>query len=71
MGLGDQAMSYHGQVLENDKDVQSDWMKTCFKCHRHMDHDAKLGGDGQSAIDDYEVGDESRSATLEASQATP
>jgi peptidyl-prolyl cis-trans isomerase SDCCAG10 len=57
MVLGDQAVSYHGQVLENDEDVQSDWMKTRFKCRKHMDHDAKLGGDGRSA-NDYEVVDD-------------
>ena len=51
----DQAVSYHGQILENDADVQNDWMKTTFKCRKHMDHDAKLGGDGRSAMDDYEV----------------
>jgi hypothetical protein len=56
-GLGDQAVSFHGQVLENDEDVQSDWMKTRFKCRKHMDHDAKLGGDGRSA-NDYEVVDD-------------
>ena len=57
---GEQAISYHGQVLEkeNDDDVDSNWMKTKFKCRKHMDHDAKLGGDGRSAMDDYEVVDQ-------------
>ncbi len=53
-----QAVAYHGQVLENDDDVESDWMKTRFKCRKHMDQDARLGGDGRSAMDDYEVVDE-------------
>ena len=48
--------TYHGQVLENEDDVGSDWMKTKFKCRRHMDHTAKnLGGDGRDAMEDYEV----------------
>jgi peptidyl-prolyl cis-trans isomerase SDCCAG10 len=53
-----QAVAYHGQVLENDDDVESDWMKTRFQCRKHMDQDARLGGDGRSAMDDYEVVDE-------------
>lgn len=56
----DQSIAYHGQILENDNDddIDGDWMKTRFKCRKHQDHEARLGGDGRSAIDDYEVVDE-------------
>jgi peptidyl-prolyl cis-trans isomerase SDCCAG10 len=61
--------TYHGQVLEGDDDDDSGadessggWMKTKFKCRKHIDHGAKIdeAGDGQKAedgrkIDDYEV----------------
>ena len=51
---------YHGQILDDDNDeaTSSDWLKTRFKCRKHMDHDSRLGGDGRSAMDDYEVVDE-------------
>eukprot|EP00934_Nitzschia_sp_Nitz4_P000623 Nitzschia sp. Nitz4//scaffold35_size145790//88102//89655//NITZ4_003035-RA/size145790-processed-gene-0.57-mRNA-1//1//CDS//3329549139//623//frame0 len=48
-------VTYHGQVLENDDDVDEDWMKTAFKCRKHQDLDAKLGND---SLDDYKVIDE-------------
>ena len=57
-GLHQQAVSYHGQVLENDDEAKSDWLKTRFKCRKHQDLDAKLGGDGRNAMEDYEVVDE-------------
>lgn len=59
----DQAPTYHGQILEDedyDVDRKPDWLKTKFKCRRHMDIDspeANLGGDGRN-MDDYEVVDE-------------
>jgi peptidyl-prolyl cis-trans isomerase SDCCAG10 len=54
--------TYHGQILERDVDSK-DWIKTKFKCKKHMDHDAKnRGGDGRR-IDDYEVVEERSSAT--------
>ena len=64
------APTYHGQVLEDDDDDDDSgidasadgWMKTKFKCRKHIDHGAKVNeaGDGQKAgdgrrIDDYEV----------------
>ena len=56
------AATYHGQILEQDGDSR-DWIKTTFKCKKHMDHDAKnRGGDGRRA-DDYEVVEERSSAT--------
>ena len=66
------APTYHGQVLEDDDDdddsnagaTSSGWMKTKFKCRKHIDHGSKIdeAGDGQKAgdgrkIDDYEVVD--------------
>lgn len=51
-------VTYHGQVLENDDDAEGDWMTTRFKCRKHQDLDAKLGGDGRNAMEDYEVVDE-------------
>lgn len=54
---------YHGQILEdNDYNADKDWIKTKFKCRRHMDADAKMGGDGRAASD-YEVVEEHHSAT--------
>jgi peptidyl-prolyl cis-trans isomerase SDCCAG10 len=53
-----QAVTYHGQVLENDDEAEGDWMATSFKCRKHQDLDAKLGGDGRNAMEDYEVVDE-------------
>ncbi|GKY92899.1 hypothetical protein MPSEU_000258900 [Mayamaea pseudoterrestris] len=52
---------YHGQVLESDDDEgpgnkNDGWLKTTFKCKRHIDHTA--GGDGRN-MDDYEVVDPS------------
>lgn len=52
------AATYFGQVLENDDDAERDWMRTRFKCRKHQDLDAKLGGDGRNAMEDYEVVDE-------------
>jgi peptidyl-prolyl cis-trans isomerase SDCCAG10 len=46
---------YHGQVLEDGDDTGGDWLKTKFRCRKHMDIDAKLGGDGRNAMEDYEV----------------
>lgn len=59
-----EAAVYHGQVLEQqENDNSGDWIKTEFKCKRHMDQDAKArGGDGRGA-DDYEVIEERSSAT--------
>ncbi len=51
--------SYHGQVLEQED--SRDWIKTEFRCKRHMDQDAK-GGDGRG-VDDYKVIEERSSAT--------
>lgn len=51
------AVVYRGQVLENDDDVAADWMNTRFRCKKHQDLDAKLGGDGRDAMEDYEVVD--------------
>ena len=59
-------VAYHGQVLEEDEEDDEggggkggdDWLKTKFKCRKHMDHDAKLGGDGRNMMD-YEVVDDS------------
>jgi peptidyl-prolyl cis-trans isomerase SDCCAG10 len=55
-------VAYHGQVLEEEDDDDDgkggdDWLKTRFKCRKHMDHDAKLGGDGRNMMD-YEVVDD-------------
>jgi len=52
--------TYHGQILERNVD-NSDWIKTKFKCKKHMDHDAR-GGDGRG-FEDYEVVEERSSAT--------
>eukprot|EP00526_Cylindrotheca_closterium_P012900 CAMPEP_0113641348 /NCGR_PEP_ID=MMETSP0017_2-20120614/21707_1 /TAXON_ID=2856 /ORGANISM="Cylindrotheca closterium" /LENGTH=437 /DNA_ID=CAMNT_0000552687 /DNA_START=107 /DNA_END=1420 /DNA_ORIENTATION=- /assembly_acc=CAM_ASM_000147 len=47
---------YHGQILEeNTGDTDGGWMSTKFQCRKHMDIDAKLGGDGRNALEDYEV----------------
>ena len=58
--------TYSGQILEDDgngdEEGSSDWLKTKFKCRRHIDHDSKdqaLGGDGRN-MDDYEVVDDKR-----------
>lgn len=55
---------YHGQVLEMDTDEEDDgaWIQTKFKCKKHMDVNAKTGGDGRS-MDDYVVLEERSSAT--------
>ncbi|CAJ1943154.1 unnamed protein product [Cylindrotheca closterium] len=51
----DNEEGYHGQILEtNTGDTDSGWMSTKFQCRKHMDIDAKLGGDGRNA-EDYEV----------------
>jgi len=42
--------------------ASSDWMNTKFKCKKHMDQDAKTGGDGRG-IDEYEVIEEKSAAT--------
>ena len=49
---------YHGQILDNDDDAEADWIRTKFKCRKHQDLDAKLGGDGRDAMEDYKVIDE-------------
>lgn len=59
--------TYHGQILEKDDSEglkkSSDWMRTNFKCRRHMDHDAKnMGGDGRG-VHDYEVIEERSAPT--------
>ena len=59
--------TYSGQILEDDdKDLAAanngSWLKTQFRCKRHIDHDSKdqsIGGDGRN-IDEYEVIDEKR-----------
>ena len=47
-----------GKFSREESAFLLNWMKTKFKCRKHMDHDAKLGGDGRSAMDDYEVVDQ-------------
>lgn len=55
-GLKEKSVGYNGEILENDQDaLDDDWLKTKFKCRKHMDVDAKLGGDGRNAMEDYEV----------------
>ena len=72
-GNGDSnTTTYHHQILENDCEVDvttgkskiNDWMRTKFKCKKHMDQDAKnmVGADGRG-IDDYVVIKERGSAT--------
>jgi peptidyl-prolyl cis-trans isomerase SDCCAG10 len=64
---GQHLPTYHGQLLDtSDHDDNDDnktghskknshqWLGTTFKCQKHMDHDAHLGGDGRDA-DDYKV----------------
>ena len=55
---GNGGTTYHGQVLESDdeehEEKNKDWLKTTFKCRRHIDHTA--GGDGRN-MNDYEVVD--------------
>jgi len=76
----DAALTYRGQVLEEDSPDEDDgsgegagwggggWMKTKFRCRRHIDHASKeggnrvggaSGGDGRD-VNDYEVIDEKR-----------
>ena len=56
---------YAGQILEEDDgDVSGStkWLKSTFRCKRHIDHDSKdqaMGRDGRKA-DDYEVVDEKK-----------
>lgn len=51
----DNEEGYYGQLLEtNTDDTEGGWMSTKFQCQKHMDIDAKLGGDGRNA-EDYEV----------------
>lgn len=54
----EEAVAYHGQILENDDDSDDPnrWMRTKFKCRRHMDHEA--AGDGRDALQDYKVVDD-------------
>ena len=56
---GSDVVAYNGQVLDDGDDDQdrNDWMQTRFKCRKHMDSDARLGGDGRN-LDDYAVVDE-------------
>ncbi|KAL3943588.1 MAG: hypothetical protein SGBAC_002332 [Bacillariaceae sp.] len=52
----DDEEGYHGQILEKSTDdTDGGWMGTKFQCRKHMDIDAKLGGDGRNALEDYEV----------------
>ena len=59
--------TYSGQVFEDDEKWSAaandgSWLKTRFKCKRHIDHDSKdqsIGGDGRN-INEYEVIDEKR-----------
>ena len=77
------APGYHGQVLDNDdnnddndstENDTTNWLKTKFKCKRHIDHDSRVsalergdnhdnvdeeGGDGRH-MDDYLVVDEKK-----------
>lgn len=55
--------TYRGQILDvsdDERDQKSDWLKTKFKCRKHMDLDSRgvgedeIGGDGRN-MDDYEV----------------
>ena len=53
--------TYSGQILEDDENGDeeriSNWLKSTFKCKRHIDHDSKdqaLSGDGRK-LEDYEV----------------
>jgi peptidyl-prolyl cis-trans isomerase SDCCAG10 len=62
----DSTPTYHGQVLEDGGDESltgGDWMKTKFKCRKHMDHAAgreeQRGGDGRD-MNDYVVLDGKR-----------
>jgi len=60
--IQEKVQSYHGQILdmENNEDVEKgDWMRTTFKCRRHIDANLRLdddrkGGDGRD-MDEYEV----------------
>lgn len=64
-GDDDEHEGYSGQVTEDyayDEKKDEDWMKTKFKCRRHMDHDARMGGDGR-ASSEYRVVEEKNSAT--------
>eukprot|EP00980_Cylindrotheca_fusiformis_P028347 scaffold22592_cov129-Cylindrotheca_fusiformis.AAC.33 len=45
------------QGLEDGDDGSGNWLKTKFRCRKHMDIDAKLGGDGRNAMEDYEIVD--------------
>jgi hypothetical protein len=59
----DHSHGYHGQVTEGDiEHGNSNWIKTTFKCKRHMHHDASKGGDGRAA-DDYKVIEERNAPT--------
>jgi peptidyl-prolyl cis-trans isomerase SDCCAG10 len=62
------APTYRGQILEtsdDEGDRKTDWLKTKFKCRKHMDLDSKglgedaVAGDGRH-MEDYEVVDEKR-----------
>jgi hypothetical protein len=51
--------AYSGQVLDSDDGEGDDgttWLKTKFKCRKHMDH---LAGDGRN-VDDYVVVDDTK-----------
>lgn len=52
----DEGLAYHGQVLESDDEGDNAWLKTRFKCRKHMDH---LAGDGRDA-DEYQVIDDKK-----------
>eukprot|EP00956_Cyclotella_meneghiniana_P009272 scaffold12744_cov42-Cyclotella_meneghiniana.AAC.2 len=64
------APGYHGQVLDDDDDNNDDndstendttnWLRTKFKCKRHIDHDSRVSalerGDNHDNVDDEEGG---------------
>jgi hypothetical protein len=63
---------YSGQVLDDDNATENDpsWLKSRFKCKRHIDHDSKdsiIGGDGRN-MDDYEVIDDKRDGNRDRSR---
>jgi len=58
--------TYSGQILEDDDNGDEEgtlnWLKSTFKCKRHIDHDSKdqaLAGDGRK-LEDYEVVDDKK-----------
>lgn len=68
---GTNSVAYHGQILDNEDDAQDDWMQTKFKCRKHQDLDAKLGGDGRDAMEDYKVIDEKYRGSRHSKNGNP